>query len=439
MAVQRRALHLEASLDYSTNGHSKVIVDDILPAQDIVCVIQQFTFTWKVNTCVLDSTTHESAPDSITESAQESNSELAENELPITQIPISRVHARRSRQFAAKMVRHTAQKQVEWNAEERTRTALPGGSLPVSEPLDCSRFAIPSLTATPPQSSTFSPDKMRQLMRSMPHSVVVITTNTPAPEKRHDWIPESNWKGMTLSSFTTLTLSPSPIVTFNIKRPSQTLDAIKQGKHFLVHILENNQRGAEIADTFSRGAYGTKDRMAHNPFENLRTSPVLENLSIGKVRSFISPSTKERLGYALPCIRDTGVRAVLYCSLLSSHSGGLIAVGDHTVCFAGVNQILSTGREKSNRRTGRLEKARRKGDTVDGFGLMYADGKFRQVGMRVNVDRAKHDRAKVVDQDADELSEILEQQVLEGGGTKEDEAEIEIAIKDKSVDHGGTG
>src|SRR2546421_1775470 len=96
-------------------------------------------------------------------------------------------------------------------------------------------------------------------MRSVPHSVVVLTSSTvPAPsattvspEASQD--PSQHFRGVTLSSFMILTLTPHPIVTFNIRRPSSTLRAILQSRTFLVHMLAATPSGAKVADTFTKG------------------------------------------------------------------------------------------------------------------------------------------------------------------------------------------
>src|SRR5579862_7362524 len=62
---------------------------------------------------------------------------------------------------------------------------------------------------------------VRLVMRHVPHSVVVVTSAlSPAkPNHAHNF----SYRGMTVSSFTTVALSPRPTVCFNIRAPSSTL------------------------------------------------------------------------------------------------------------------------------------------------------------------------------------------------------------------------
>jgi flavin reductase (DIM6/NTAB) family NADH-FMN oxidoreductase RutF len=58
---------------------------------------------------------------------------------------------------------------------------------------------------------------------------------------------------MTVSSFNTVTLCPEPIVSFNVKLPSETYNAIQSSCRFLVHLLAPNRATAQLAQKFSRG------------------------------------------------------------------------------------------------------------------------------------------------------------------------------------------
>ncbi|CZR67301.1 uncharacterized protein PAC_17200 [Phialocephala subalpina] len=127
---------------------------------------------------------------------------------------------------------------------------------------------VEDLAGKKPEAPKIS-QNLRKIMRALPASVVVVTTSltvTAAPDPRHstytvpenfaDRLPsglELNARGMTLSSFTTLTLTPYPIIQFNIKAPSRTLDALMETRHFLVHILEATKAGAKVAAAFTKG------------------------------------------------------------------------------------------------------------------------------------------------------------------------------------------
>jgi flavin reductase (DIM6/NTAB) family NADH-FMN oxidoreductase RutF len=61
----------------------------------------------------------------------------------------------------------------------------------------------------------------------------------------------------TLSSLTTVTLGPPAVITFNLLRPSRTLDALLRRGHFRAHVLRADQDGASLAAAFVDGEHGT--------------------------------------------------------------------------------------------------------------------------------------------------------------------------------------
>lgn len=160
-------------------------------------------------------------------------------------------------------------------------------------------------------------------MRLLTHPVVVLTA--------HDG---THPRAMTMSSFTSIALSPMPLVTFNVATPSRTLNALKSGPEFNIHILSADAHGAGLADKFTRGsADGVFDGVEYS---NNGAAPMLE-------------------GY--------GVLYVLRCRLAKDDApgGGLVRVRDHTIVVAEVLEMIpgAGGRE---------------------FGLAYADRGYRRVG-----------------------------------------------------------
>lgn len=86
-------------------------------------------------------------------------------------------------------------------------------------------------------------------MRKVPYPVAIITATDPdtkGPTKH-------SYRGMTVSSFSTVTLNPEPVVSFNVKRPSETLNALLASGRFLVHLLAPAKPTADLARDFSRG------------------------------------------------------------------------------------------------------------------------------------------------------------------------------------------
>jgi flavin reductase (DIM6/NTAB) family NADH-FMN oxidoreductase RutF len=141
-----------------------------------------------------------------------------------------------------------------------------------------------------------------------------------------------------MSSFTSLTLSPIPLVSFNIATPSRTLDAIVSSQEFNIHVLAGDASGAAVADHFTRGnvdgVFDTIERATY---------------SIGEQGS-------------APLIRGQGVLRVLRCKLLrDGKTEGLVRVRDHVIVVGEVLEMIPVAK-------------------VQEFGLAYADRRYRQVG-----------------------------------------------------------
>ncbi|KFY72430.1 hypothetical protein V499_07437 [Pseudogymnoascus sp. VKM F-103] len=186
---------------------------------------------------------------------------------------------------------------------------------------------------------------LRQIMRKMPHAAVVATTSTGGPASSST----SNFRGMTVSSFSTVTLTPTPIISFNIRRPSRTLDAIRQSRQFLIHVLSATEAGANVAHGFTKG--NSTDVFAKQQF------------AVWNVGS----------KYPLPLLSSPGVTKVLRCKLRDVGEGaGLIEVGDHVLVLADVESIIEPPPTKD-------------AATLEDRGLSYLDRAYREVGKVIQV------------------------------------------------------
>ncbi|KAI4267362.1 MAG: hypothetical protein LQ337_008388 [Flavoplaca oasis] len=76
-------------------------------------------------------------------------------------------------------------------------------------------------------------ENVRSLMRQIPHPLTVIVAQNPASG--------SPPTGLLVSSFNTVTLHPTPYVSFNLKLPSTTYDAIKASKTFTASAVADVQ------------------------------------------------------------------------------------------------------------------------------------------------------------------------------------------------------
>ncbi|KAK4645694.1 hypothetical protein QC761_203780 [Podospora bellae-mahoneyi] len=179
------------------------------------------------------------------------------------------------------------------------------------------------------------PEQFRSLMRLITHSVVVCTSSSSGP------IP----RAMTMSSFTSLSLLPTPIISFNIATPSRTFDALSSSRLFNIHILTDDPSGARIADWLARG--------------NAAGLEVFEQL-----QSECGCSYETETKGKAPILKGPGVLYVLRCELLQEPMGGLVKVRDHYIVLGEVKEIVEVNG----------------GGKEDKFGLIYADRKYRELG-----------------------------------------------------------
>lgn len=208
-------------------------------------------------------------------------------------------------------------------------------------------------------------------MRLLPHSVVVCTAmsrgagegaSSGGDEKRMSPTP----RGMTMSSFTSLTLRPTPIVTFNIATPSRTLDAVSQSREFNIHVLRGDGEGARVAEWFRRGnADGLgifdKGKMWEGCGCEYYDDGIVAENSIRQ-----QPQQQQQGGVmaAPPLLRGKGVLYAMRCKVLDdAPTGGLVRVRDHVVVLAEVVEIVE-GED----------------GPAEVFGLAYADRRYRAVG-----------------------------------------------------------
>lgn len=198
-------------------------------------------------------------------------------------------------------------------------------------------------------------------MRRVPHPVVVITSSLVphTPVDSEDIRPpsdlESYFRGMTVSSFNTVSLQPQPLISFNVRLPSATYDALVRSQSFLAHILSSSPDGALIADTFAKGNNGTSQA-----FERLA-----RNKSSG-VKIFAG----RQMQWA-PLLSGNGVLRVLRCVALP---GKEIVVGDHVVLVGEVVGIVE----------GQMARGASSSGAVDeDLGLIYVDQGYRSTGVTI--------------------------------------------------------
>lgn len=136
------------------------------------------------------------------------------------------------------------------------------------------------------------------------------------------------------------------MITFNIRRPSQTLTAIAESKQFCIHILSATESGASVADAFTRG-----NSVGSDIFDN----PLFTVL---KRRGTDADGSLEP-----PLLAAKGITKVLRCQLKEEQ--GLVEVGDHVLVLGRVLSIIEPSAGQSDE---------------EQSGLCYLDREYRKVG-----------------------------------------------------------
>jgi flavin reductase (DIM6/NTAB) family NADH-FMN oxidoreductase RutF len=168
-------------------------------------------------------------------------------------------------------------------------------------------------------------DHVKAIMRHVPHPVAVITSSDIS---EHPQCGPDTWRGITVSSFNTVTIHPRPVVSFNIKKLSATYDAIKSSGLFIVHLFALSDSTIDIAQRFSRGNMSS-------PFHESDGS-LARFASSGQGKSEHDALSKGKLHLeSQPPVIDSHNGAVyrLHCENLPDKT---VEIEDHVVLFGAV-------------------------------------------------------------------------------------------------------
>ncbi|CAO2656363.1 Nn.00g051660.m01.CDS01 [Neocucurbitaria sp. VM-36] len=157
-------------------------------------------------------------------------------------------------------------------------------------------------------------EAVRGVFRKVPNSVAVITVASVDPKtKRH--VP----MGVAVSSLSSVTLDP-PTISFNIKEPSKTLDAIRAANGlFRVHFPAASRGGANVVELFCRGNHPEAYRLRHRDLKLFVPSHITE---------------KEATTSLAPQIRNETICAAMDCTV--THE---FPIADHVILAARVDSM----------------------------------------------------------------------------------------------------
>lgn len=165
-------------------------------------------------------------------------------------------------------------------------------------------------------------------MGGIASSAMIITTTSPSG---------SEPRGLTLSSITSLSVKPVPMVSFNVQLPSRTSEVLHSRNVFAINVLAACEASVELARAFS-GAYG-----AHtNPFEKFASAfknstnplervPLQLNVHASAVPEGVVDADYEH-ARNIPVISNAS--AILYCK-----KNQIFNVQDHEIWVASVFHV----------------------------------------------------------------------------------------------------
>lgn len=137
------------------------------------------------------------------------------------------------------------------------------------------------------------------------------------------------YKGVTLSSVTSLSINPKPLLQFNLQKPSTTSEFLHSHKYFAIHILAPTVESASLARLFSRNrVYDEKlgEYVPFAPFKELEHGADYEVLKNDGVVNL------EIDGFTLPILKK--VEKVLVCKKYHH-----LDIQDHEIWIGEIKEI----------------------------------------------------------------------------------------------------
>lgn len=159
-----------------------------------------------------------------------------------------------------------------------------------------------------------------------------------------------SFRGITLSSVTSLSLKPEPLIQFNLQLPSLTSDSLHQHRYFAIHVLKPDENSIELARIFSKGVVKnliTGTVIPTQPFINLTENFHYETYYVDN-NNLIIPTLKNS-------------ERILIC-----HKKKVFKIGDHEIWVGKVEHIINNEEELH----------------VSG-GLLYCNKQFHKLGNKI--------------------------------------------------------
>lgn len=160
--------------------------------------------------------------------------------------------------------------------------------------------------------------KFRESMGCIGNQAMILTS---ACDKS---LPHDLFRGVTLSSVTSLSLKPYPLLQFNLQLPSFTSESLHANQHFAIHLLKPDAQSVKLARIFSKGAmkhHQSGKIVPTQPFKGLAESKQYETYQLGNS------------DLVIPLLKNT--ERIFVCK-----KKNVFKVGDHEIWVGQVEDIV---------------------------------------------------------------------------------------------------
>lgn len=208
-------------------------------------------------------------------------------------------------------------------------------------------------------------------MRRVPYPVTIITATDP---------DTTSFRGMTVSSFNTVTLTPQPVISFNVRRPSETLNALLSSGRFLVHLLSPSCATARLARDFSKGNTTLATMLSgHAEFEFGPLDPKSGSLPLPILRRKETSPEEQSNADTYPYDRVALDFPFVFECTLHPHK---IDVHDHSIVLGTVVRTIQ-GAETRCPEHGLVDASQEHSSSPDRLCLTYANTRFWKMGNEI--------------------------------------------------------
>jgi flavin reductase (DIM6/NTAB) family NADH-FMN oxidoreductase RutF len=215
-------------------------------------------------------------------------------------------------------------------------------------------------------------DKIKTILRPLMHPVVLVTASTRNNDAHSNAI--DHLRGVTVSSFTSVSVAPKPILSFNLRLPSRTWDAIQSNATICINLLEASAEGAAIAHAFTQPHEDPTEA-----FRELgRLGYVLRNFSFANIKRLSKMHPSGRLDV------DSAIFGWLFATVKRDRC---VKVGDHVIVVA---EVVSTMMANN---------VRERATAGESFGLAYANREYRMLGETIEPVRIPKQDASQMERD----------------------------------------